>query len=520
MNSAMLAMIPRISNNQVQPSNPSVSNTKMKFGAVLENALATDDKASLGQLEQSTEERTLLEDLLSFMKLDSVTDLEEGVTAEDDALLKLLMKLNGEDESAVAEFLASIVNGGLFVSGEDTKISLDGKKLSLDEAAVMKQEIQQLVAHLTEKVENMLGSEASKQLFSEISPDLATIMETLKGIDTTAVMQQEIQQLVDSVTKKVEHTLSSEANKQLLAEVAPHLATMLTTLNRVDVNDLSTVDLQAMVNVLKLAKLQDLVSGTKQVSPEEAVVQQEIKQLIESLTEKIEKSLSNPSFKSGNEASLATLLEKGSYKSLDIVRQAYAQSFNTDKEADDETVSNGLTLKTAESNTQSSLPFQMTKLEQYVLTASKNGQPVDVEQFVKSFEKIVSKANFSNANGTQKLLIRLNPDNLGSLRIELIQKDGAMIAKILTTTTQAKDLLDRQVQGLKHAFTNQNIQVEKIEVAQQLSTFNAERFAPRDQGQGQGQHEQQQQQAKQNVNEDEETKFTDRFEEALLNVEV
>ena len=36
----------------------------------------------------------------------------------------------------------------------------------------------------------------------------------------------------------------------------------------------------------------------------------------------------------------------------------------------------------------------MTKLEQYVLTASKNGQTVDSEQFVKSFENILSKAKF------------------------------------------------------------------------------------------------------------------------------
>lgn len=454
MNPAMLAMVPMISSNQVQPSNPSVPNMQTKFGAVLENALATDAKASLGQLEQLTEEQTIIEELLKFMKFDSLTDIEEGNTLvkevvmaenENDALLTLLMKINGEDESVVAEFLASIVNGGLFVFGEDTKISLEEQELSLDGAATMQQEMQ-----------------------------------------------------------------------QLLSEIGSDLTTMLTTLNSLDVKDLSTVDLQVTVNVLKLAKLQDLVNVTKQVSPDEAVVQQEIKQLVESLTEKIEKSLSNPSPKSGNEASLATLLEKGPHKSLDIVRQAYAESFTTDKESDDETVSNGLTLKTAESNTQSSLPFQMTKLEQYVLTASKNGQPVDVEQFVKEFEKIVSKANFSNVQGTQKLLIRLNPDNLGSLRIELIQKDGAMIAKILTTTAQAKELLDRQVQGLKHVFASQNIQVEKIEVAQQLSTFNAERFAPRDQGQ----HEQQQQQTKQNVNEDEETEFTDRFVEALLNVEV
>ena len=211
------------------------------------------------------------------------------------------------------------------------------------------------------------------------------------------------------------------------------------------------------------------------------------------------------------------LLENGSNKSLDVVKQAYVRVLSSEGETTGETVSNGLTLKASETNTQSSgLPFQMTKLEQFVLTASKNGQAVDSEQFVKSFENILSKANFSNANGVQKLLIRLNPENLGSLRIELIQKDGTMVAKILATTAQAKELLDRQVQGLKHAFMNQNIQVEKIEISQQMSTFNAERFAPRDQGQ----HEQRQQQTEKEIIEDDETDFTERFEELLLNLKV
>ena len=92
----------------------------------------------------------------------------------------------------------------------------------------------------------------------------------------------------------------------------------------------------------------------------------------------------------------------------------------------------------------------------------------------------MSKANFTGANGVNKLLIKLNPEHLGSLRIELIQKDGMMTAKILATSAQAKDMLEKQIHGLKQAFNGQNIQIEKIEVSQAYNAFNSEKFSQKD----------------------------------------
>ena len=155
---------------------------------------------------------------------------------------------------------------------------------------------------------------------------------------------------------------------------------------------------------MKLAKIQDLLSSQKDLSQDAALMQKEIKNLLESISGKLEKWLGSQPTKSGNEATFAVLLENGTNKSLDVVKQAYVRVLSSEGETTDETVSNGLTLKTSETNTQSSgLPFQMTKLEQYVLTASKNGQAVDSEQFVKSFENILSKANFSNDKWCSKI---------------------------------------------------------------------------------------------------------------------
>lgn len=113
----------------------------------------------------------------------------------------------------------------------------------------------------------------------------------------------------------------------------------------------------------------------------------------------------------------------------------------------------------------------VTKAEQLTLmleTASP--RPASADQLIKQFEAILAKSHlFKTAGGTQKLFIKLFPEHLGAIRVELIQKDHSMIARIFTTNGQAKDLLDSQLNGLKQAFASQNLQVERVEVAHQSS---------------------------------------------------
>jgi len=398
MNSAMLAMLPAVNHQTLSTTQTSTSSSTGKFGAVLESALSTGRIAEEFELEQeilSADQIAIIEDVLQFLGISSLEELEDG---------------NGVT-----------------------------KELLLNES------------------------------FTEQEDDIAY-----------------------------------------------ELYVALKPLEALDAKDWEELDLNGMANVLKLAKLQDLLTSQQNIQEEQATIQKEIKNLLEVIAGKLQKWLNADYPEVAIETSFSPPLENGRNKSLEVVKQAYARVVTSD--SSEEKVSNGLTLRIAESNTQGSpLPFQMTKLEQFVLNTSKNGQAADAEQFVKSFENILSKVNFSKVNGVQKLLIRLNPEHLGSLRIELIQKEGTMVAKILATTAQAKEMLDRQVQGLKQAFTNQSIQLEKIEISQQISMFNSERFAQRDNDA----NEQRQQQAQQNESKDDsETDFTESFAEALLNIEV
>ncbi|MDF0725184.1 flagellar hook-length control protein FliK [Cytobacillus sp. S13-E01] len=163
----------------------------------------------------------------------------------------------------------------------------------------------------------------------------------------------------------------------------------------------------------------------------------------------------------------------------------------------------------------------MNKIQQFVLFVEQNGkQTVGQEQFIKEFQNILSRSQFGNLqDGQQKLLIKLYPEHLGSLRIEILQKDNLMTARIIASTAAAKDVLESQVQNLKQSFLSQNIQIEKVEIAhQQLQ--QSERFLQKDSQQNQD--SEQQQKSETDNQDDSETKssFVASLQEEILNLKV
>lgn len=135
----------------------------------------------------------------------------------------------------------------------------------------------------------------------------------------------------------------------------------------------------------------------------------------------------------------------------------------------------------------------------------------NAEQLLQQFQSILAKGNLSTTGSTQKMLIRLYPENLGALRIELIQKDNALVARILTSSAQAKELLDSQLNVLRQAFTMQNIQVDKLEINQ--SYLEQQNFLNKDQANKENDS--------QDTNSEEETETSFALNlESLLNEEV
>lgn len=108
----------------------------------------------------------------------------------------------------------------------------------------------------------------------------------------------------------------------------------------------------------------------------------------------------------------------------------------------------------------------ISKTEQFVLHLGKGTETSsNYSEFVKEFTNILAKSQLTTGlDGTNKLFIKLYPEHLGSIRIELLQDKGSITAKMFASSGTAKDLLDSQLGQLKDAFSMQNIQVDKIDV--------------------------------------------------------
>jgi len=89
--------------------------------------------------------------------------------------------------------------------------------------------------------------------------------------------------------------------------------------------------------------------------------------------------------------------------------------------------------------------------------------------FVQKFEQVMSRSQMANNAQGQRLLIKLYPEELGSVRIEFIQKDGLLSARILTSTAAGKQMIEGQLNQLKSGLASQNIQLDRLDIAQALS---------------------------------------------------
>lgn len=99
------------------------------------------------------------------------------------------------------------------------------------------------------------------------------------------------------------------------------------------------------------------------------------------------------------------------------------------------------------------------------LPAEKGAQS---EALAKEIQNLLNRSQISNTPGTTKLLLKLYPENLGSIRIEIMQQNGVLTARLLTSTAHGKELLDSQLHQLKNAFAQANIQMDRIDITQSL----------------------------------------------------
>jgi flagellar hook-length control protein FliK len=257
-------------------------------------------------------------------------------------------------------------------------------------------------------------------------------------------------------------------------------------------------------DAIKLAKVMELFTRNRDMHVTDASKAAELKDMVKHIQTGIEGVLSK------------TVQPSGDWTR--ILREAYTR--RQPEEITEKNLTNPSADATAADKKSNhplqgtNLHFVLPKTENFSMSLASGSRSVQHEQFVKEFQNILGKSNMISQPNMTKLLIKLYPEQLGSLRIELLQQNGVMTAKILASTKTAKDMLDSQIQGLKHAFNSQNLNVDKIEISQTLS--DTER-------QYKGQSQQQSQQQKQEQSDQPGTakeEGNQSFKDYLVNTEI
>ena len=81
------------------------------------------------------------------------------------------------------------------------------------------------------------------------------------------------------------------------------------------------------------------------------------------------------------------------------------------------------------------------------------------------FEKIANAARLTRAGGTSEISMRLQPDNLGMMRVRLsLDNQHVLSARIQVETHEARSIVESSLHQLKDSLAQQGLKVEKLDV--------------------------------------------------------
>lgn len=79
--------------------------------------------------------------------------------------------------------------------------------------------------------------------------------------------------------------------------------------------------------------------------------------------------------------------------------------------------------------------------------------------------QLVEKAVMSLKNGQTSIILKLKPESLGRLRMEIMTKDNQVMIKIHTEMPLVKDIIESNVNHLRSELQNQGLEIEKFDVS-------------------------------------------------------
>lgn len=107
-----------------------------------------------------------------------------------------------------------------------------------------------------------------------------------------------------------------------------------------------------------------------------------------------------------------------------------------------------------------------SKVQQFVIHTQQTNtdQQLAQKQLMEQFQQAIQKSNFMKmTNGASQLMLRLQPEHLGDVMVKLTQVNGEMIVKMIVASQGAKELLEGNLNQLRHMFSPQQVVIERQE---------------------------------------------------------
>ncbi|PCK21511.1 flagellar hook-length control protein [Bacillus pumilus] len=106
--------------------------------------------------------------------------------------------------------------------------------------------------------------------------------------------------------------------------------------------------------------------------------------------------------------------------------------------------------------------FQLQSAAPMQQTQTTDEKPGTVDQQILNTWKQMKFTPFGNSSG--RFTVRLNPENLGFITIQLTKQNGVYASKITASTQAAKELLEHHLPQLKQALPNMSVQVDRFHI--------------------------------------------------------
>ena len=353
---------------------------------------------------------------------------------------------------------------------------------------------EEAVAEVTEVVEattleevfDVLGIEHDEaMLFAEIEGQLIPVEEMMNLEDLTAALgitKEELQSIIEQLLGEQ----MSMDDVWAILEQTPALLAQITAVLQGESNVVTPKEATKVVEFLKLAE--SLSVKTDTVYQQQYQLNQ-TKDLLQSFASQFQSATQQETTKNATFQQVVQQLTQTAVKQETDTTQVNANQQQT------------------------------TTVTTKTVTVTLPAQPsAQSEALTKEIQNLLNRSQLSNNQGTMRLVLKLFPENLGQIRIEVMQKDGILQARLLATTAVGKELLDSNLNQLKSAFVSQNIQMERIDVAQSLQ--DAERNNRDQNFLNNFFRQQQEEQEEKKDGEDEQQSFSEFLTEEFLNEEV